>query len=129
MTNWRDWLYDTLTNDANVVAAVGIGSIHGSGSLTGSPADKPFIVIRYDAALPGPFGSVAAQDAVINIHDEPGSYAPISEILDYVKNAIDQRVIAENVQGVVWQGDSGDLADDGYGTIVRSTSYRFNGRK
>lgn len=130
MIDWRKWIYDTLTGDVDIANAVGgPENIHGAGSLSGPPADKPFIVIRFEQNLPGPFSSVAAQDANVYVHDEPGGYVTIGYILGLVKTAIEQRGFAENVQGVVWQGDSADLADDGYGTIVRSTSYRFNGRK
>jgi hypothetical protein len=122
MMDPRQWFYDNIV-------ALDIAPVYGGGSLTGSPADKPFIVISMENAIPGPFRSVQGLDVVIRVHDEPGGYALIGEIMQQIKDAVDAGVEAESIQGVVWQGDSGDLADDGYGTIFRSISYRINGRK
>lgn len=128
--DWRVWLYDQLRLWDPFTAIIPADSIYGGGSLKGAPNDKPFAVISLDPELPGPFKGVSYQDCTIRLHDEPGDYMRIGDALREAKAAIDgANPKVAGLIGCVWQGDSADLADDFYGTIFRSTSYRLAGRK
>lgn len=117
---WRVWLYDALQD---------IGSVYGDGSLEVAPAAKPFVIIKMGPENLGPFPGVSFQDCTIWVHDEPGDYLRIDSVLGDIKDRIAEgnRAIPGLV-GAVWQGDSADLADDGFKTITRNTNYRLAGR-
>lgn len=128
--NWRSWLWNKLTTDTGVVALLPAGSVFAAGSLEGREAVRPFAVIRLgsnaatfqDADEP----YVVAQDAVIWIHDEPGSYKRIDAVLEVLRSVIAGQV--NEAIAATWQGDSPELSDPDQGTIVRFSSYRLHGR-
>jgi len=131
---WRTWLYDRLRLTSPVVALVPEASIYGAGSLTAPPAKKPFIVITMGQDVPE-FPGVSRQDATLWFHDEPGTYNRIDQIRQAVRQALcgpdgNTGPVAE--AGAIacrWMADSGDQADEGYGTIVKTTDFQLVGRK
>jgi hypothetical protein len=65
------------------------------------------------------------------VHDEPGDYTRIDEILYRVKSLLPTLDGQSNglghVVSIEWTGDSEDLADDGHGTITRNTGFSLVG--
>jgi hypothetical protein len=124
--NVREWLYQTLTNTVPLAAQVA-DRIYGAGSMETATRDKPYIVIRLEPSLPTlKEGIVDQQDVSVWVHDEPGSYVRITELLGIIRTALTST--DRKVNGFIacqWQGDSADLADDLLGTIVRNGSYRL----
>lgn len=122
--NWREWIYSRLVNDQDLTRIVPIPSIYGAGSIGDRPEGKPFIVIRMSPTQVNRFSSV--HNVTLWVHDEAGDYALIDQVIDLCKAALN-RVLPKQPGGIVveWTGDSTDLADDGYGTITRNSSYRL----
>lgn len=133
--DWRVWLYETISNDDALLALVPADNIYGGGSLLAPPETKPFLVIRLEPEDPGPFPGVSRQRASLWAHDEPGDYMRIGSVLRACRAAlvgsgatVGQVVNAAGAVAASWQGDSGDLADPDYGTILRTSSYDLMGR-
>lgn len=134
MVDWRSWSYARLGGSLELaIVGVPIGSIYGAGSLEGKPASMPFIVITFgeeladirDDGVP----TVASQYMTLWAHDEPGDYLRIDAVLEACKLALVGQVAVPGGIVARWEGNSGDLSDDRYGTIVRNSEYRLIGRK
>lgn len=130
--NWRTWAKTKLADHSPLTDKIPAASHFGAGSLQGAPKDKPFLVILIGATNvdlnDGGAPLATSQEAVIWVHDEPGSYDLIDECLPLVREALIGQVAEDTGIACVWQGDSGELADDSYGTIVRNSNYRLVGR-
>jgi hypothetical protein len=65
------------------------------------------------------------------VHDQPGDYTKIDAIIYRLRSLIPSLVPSRDtqgwLQGVVWEGDSEDLTDDGHRTIARNTSFTLVG--
>lgn len=120
--NWRAWMYSALVNSPMVVAAAP-GGIHGGGSLTAVPSSKPFVVLRVGGVARVPGMPVWGTQAVVWAHDAPGSYTRIDRLLADVRGQLSSFGLLVNTWSPLWQGDSGDLADDDWDTIARNSSY------
>lgn len=131
----RDIILAALLGDATLV---GLGVSDGA-VLTGdvdTPAERPFLQLRYGATTPGPArGGVGPnmRDLTIWVHDVPNDYTRIDKIVQQIKIVMlaleaEQSALTDGWLAVVeWVGDSDDLADDGHRTITRNTSYRIVG--
>lgn len=121
--NWRQWVVDTLKASSALQAEVG-NRFYGSGSLTESPTEVPFIVVAF---IPnerrGP-GRVLYRCQVW-VHDRGGSYVRIDRILPLVTGAIASAVATEDFIGATWEGDSADGVDDAMNTKTRNVSFRL----
>lgn len=132
--DWRTWAYDRLRLDATILADVPAGSIYGGGSLTGAPSSRPFIIISFGTNLPeindADVPVATSQRATIYVHDTPGDYLRIGRILRNVRTVLAGNVTGMSSGGILgtWEGDSGDLADDLFKTIMRFGEYRFAGK-
>lgn len=132
--DWRTWVYQRLISDAPTLALVPAAQIHGAGSITKPPTKKPFIVIKMEPEEPGPFPGVSRSRVGLWVHDEPGDYLQIGDIIDATKSALvgpGQRtgqVAAVGAVGARWMGTSGDLADPDFGTIFRTSTYDLLGK-
>lgn len=132
--NWRTWLKTKLDAAIPITSVVPTRLIFGAGSLSASPAqnDRPFIVIRTGLEDPelndGDAPAVTSQFASVWVHDNPGSYDQIDALLLLVRQALVGQVPDNTGIACVWQGDSVELADDTYGTIVRNGNYRLLGK-
>jgi hypothetical protein len=124
MFDWRTWLKAKL-EDITAVTAIAVGGIHGQ--LDETPADKPFIVFRFNPTQPTAVVGLW-QDVTIWFHDV-GGYTRIDELMVLVREALVGQVSEVDAVCVEWNGDSGDLADDARGTLVRNSVYRFAGRR
>ena len=133
--DWRTWAYDRLRLDASILTDVPETSIFGAGSLSGSPQARPFIVLRFGAEtvelVDGDKPAATSHRMTVYAHDKPGDYLRVARILRNVRT-----LLAGNVTGMapgngimaVWEGDSGDLADDLFQTVVRYGEYRLIGK-
>ena len=130
--NWRMWLRTTLQNFNDLTALIPAGSIYASGQLVGSPKLKPFIVMHTGSTdvvfNDGGAPDVVSNNAVIWVHDEPGSYDLIDEALTQVRRALIGQVAAPSGIACQWVGDSGELSNPDYGTLTRNGNYRLLGR-
>jgi len=127
LVDWRVWLYEAITTNVGVLALIPEERWFGGGGLDVVPEGKPFGVIGLGVEASQGSG-LSFQEATVKIHDEPGDYTAIRNAILAVKASIEGASKPAGAIGVLWTGDSGDLADDHYGTIFRSTSYRLAGR-
>ena len=126
--NWRRWAYDTLRMDSQITSLMPVDGILGGGALRSAPKVKPFLIIGLNPSLRPNVASATIGGMVITVHDEPGDYGRIDQVLSRVKQLFNNAVPGEPGSTVVeWLTDSQDLADDGYGTILRNSSYRLVG--
>lgn len=122
--NWRTWMYQTVKealSDPEV-------KVFGSGSLPDTPKVRPFVIITMstntrDAAV------ASQQEVTVWVHDEPGGYTRIDNIITTIRNSVEGPVTEEGGVFAHWTGDSDDLSDDGRGTIVRTSTYILAGRR
>lgn len=120
---YREWCYSRLTNDVMLASIVPPTSVYGAGSIGAIPAEKPFIVMRF-----GPVTRSIGNVGTLTVwaHDEPGDYAKIDNILWHVRRLLDRAIPGEpGLITLQWTSDSADLADDGFGTITKNSSYRL----
>lgn len=125
--DWRTWSYQKLINDGPVTAIVPEDSIFGSGSLDSSPKDRPFIVLKLGVSVRGPYPGALITELQVWAHDEPGDYLRIQSILEACQTALVGQVAEVGATSCRWSSDSQDLNDDGFGTIVRFSSYTLIG--
>lgn len=124
--NWRTWL-KTKIDALAVQTGVPAGQVLGAGSLDENIGTLPAIIIKTGVESPGPFPGVTTQSAVLWVHDAPGSYLRIDEIIKALK-ALDGQVVDSGGVACRWAGDSTELADDGFHTITRNTSFNLQGK-
>jgi hypothetical protein len=123
--NYRAWAVEKLNGEAAIVdgSPGGIKSVY-----KGTPAERPFIVVRLDPVAPD-IPTAEQADVTIWIHDEPLGYTRIDNLLTLVRASLEGPVTSEGGVYASWQGDSPDLADDSRGTIVRNSAFRIAGRR
>jgi hypothetical protein len=125
--NWRRWAYDTIRLDDVISGIMPVTNIHAAGSLNSIPRVKPFVIINH---APSFRSNVRTQvgGLVISVHDDPGDYGRIDSILNRIRELFNDAIPGQPGSTVVeWLNDSTDLADDGYGTIMRQSSFRTVG--
>lgn len=139
MNDWPLYFRTKLKNDPALLAYLPAGedSIYGAGSLDGPPQKKPFLIIHTDAEERGAFPGRGKSFMSVHVHDQPGTYSRIRLVLALCRNALcgadqteGQASGAAGVTGggtVRWTGNSADLADEGFNTIVRTGSYECTG--
>jgi hypothetical protein len=132
MSTWRQWIYAQLTGTPELTAIVPADRVKAAGSLTGSPPSHPFVLYRIGGQVPRinaadrPF--IADQDAQVWVYDEPGSYNRIESYLDWLRRELPGQVVAvEGAHACVWQGTSGELADDEFKSAVKFATFKFVG--
>lgn len=124
--DWRTWIHQTLIGAVPVTTLVPAARIFGSGSVQGVPKDKPFIILTFGARV-APIPTAHRQTVTVWVHDEPGDYLRIDQILAEIRSVLEGQVSSAGAIGCRWSGDSTDLADDAYGTITRNSSYDLVG--
>lgn len=122
--DWRSWAYQNLIEAGNpILDILPAGSVYGAGSLKGSPAKKPFLVLRFGPKVrrrqEGPY----SRTLEVWIHDEPGDYMQIESLIPLVRAQLEGQVALPGAVSCEWSGDSSDLADDGFNTITRNTLF------
>lgn len=127
--NWRSWAYGKVSEDLAVLSLVPAERIFGGGSLEGSVAKKPFIVLSFGQKIPGPFPGSEADTLVVWAHDEPGDYLLVDQILEAIRGALSGQTAIRGGISCQWSGDSIDLSDENFGTITRNSTFTFNSVK
>lgn len=126
--NWREWVYAQLVGDTDVTDLVPAERIYGGGALTGHPGAVPFVVLRFGPEVERAGRAAREKECAVWVHDDPGSYLRIDEVLAAVRWALVGSVSEAGAIAVEWQGTSPDLADDVMDTITRNTSYALTER-
>lgn len=126
MKNIRQWAWETLTNSSSVTSLLsnGADSIYSAGSLTTKPEDRTFIVLSLGESLREP--GVPARRVPVDVwaHDRSGGYTVVDDVLAAVTSALsDALPPADDGIRVVPQGESGELADDVFGTMARTATF------
>lgn len=130
----RSLIRSRILADSQIVAAGIVPSAVLAGQID-TPAERPFINLIWGDTNEG-LATVNTRLITLWVHDTPGDYARIDRILFRLRSvltAIEATSWTEGggqsgwVTAVEWEGDSGDLTDDGHGTIVRTSSYTIIG--
>lgn len=126
MSTVRSLVYTALTTDATLQSlGITADSTYAAGSLDG-PAPTPFMVIRWGGTTRG-IGPINAAPVTLYVHDDHGDYGAIVGILQRaraVMTALSASGPSANwIIDVRWNGDSEDLSDDGYKTLMRNATF------
>lgn len=135
-TDWRTWAYQRLKIDVPLAALLpqlpdGDEAIYGAGSITDPPSVHPFIILKMEPEVPGPFPGVSAARIGVHAHDEPGDYVRIGSVLQAARSALvgsGGQVVALGAVACVWRGTSADLSDPDLGTIFRTITFDLYGK-
>lgn len=125
----RALVRSTLMTDPTLIdrGVVPLGVLAGD---VDTPEERPFLQLRWGNTAPG-LSAVTRRDLVVWVHDEPGDYTRIDSIIRRIKTIMASLVGVMHPDGHLmiaeWTGDSADLADDGHGTITRTTSFSLVG--
>lgn len=109
--------------------------MYGSQALVSPDNSQPFSVERWeDVTGTSAFGAssfqgnpVRQQGLTIWVYDAPGDYTRIDKIVRRIREILTD-VVAERaddgwITQIDWAGDSGDLYDDIYSAIARTSSF------
>lgn len=133
----RDIIWDSLRNDF-VLNGLGVAA-DGSNIWQADTVDtlhvKPALVVRWGTATPAVgertatrWTGAGTQTLQVWVHDDGGDFARIDAIIDRIRTVLSGLVGVPGASGerliqADWAGDSGDLRDDGYGTITRHSDW------
>lgn len=121
--NWRVWMAETLVDSTVLTEVLDADDVYGAGSLQGSPAVKPFAVIKMDPSTPARVPGARVSQATLSVHDNPGAYDTIDAVLRAAEAALAGQVALPGAICCTWAGDTQDLADESLGTIYRQSTY------
>lgn len=132
--DWRTWAYQRIVADVNILADVPEDSIYAASALDGAPANRPFIIVAFGSVSPELYDADApvavSKRGTVYVHDNPGDYLRIERVLENVR-----KLFAGTTDGMadggimaLWEGESGDLADELFRTIMRYGELRFVGK-
>jgi hypothetical protein len=132
---WRTWVAGQLRAYVPLTDIIPPKYMRAAGSMTGRPDQVPFLIVEVGANYAGPYPSVSEQDLYIHVHDAPGDYMQIDDVINKVRLALMsgedvQTAPARTPDGVAcaWQNESRDLADDMYGTIYKTATFTLRGK-
>lgn len=123
----------TLLSTDPILSGI-FSAFYGSNSAD-DPPDQ-FVVIHWEDMPSGALSrerSFGPQIVTVWFHDHDRTYELVNAGIIRTKAILDAAVHVPGVDGWTitqcdWQGDSGDLWDDGYQTVTRNTSYRVVAR-
>lgn len=125
----RTLIYQAIINDS-AMNALGITDASSFAVDVDTPQSRPFLQLRWGVNEIG-LDVSTRRSLVIWVHDQPGDYTEIDAIILRLRALIPSLVPSRDangwLQGVVWEGDSEDLTDDGHRTIARNTSFTLVG--
>lgn len=122
----REWAYNALTGASAVTSKLsnGASSVYSAGRLTEKPVDRTFIVIS--VATPITVPGMPARRVPVDVwaHDKSGGYTTIDGVITAALDALESAALASDGTGllVIPQGESGELADESFGTLMRSAT-------
>lgn len=119
----RAWFYEQMADDAGFMA-LAPGGVHASTKLQKAPELKPFLMYRAIAHRPrnrGDDEDVTREETfLLFVHDVPGSYVKIDNILEVLRTKYVNRKDTDNgISRCFWVEDSEDFRDEDMGTILR----------
>lgn len=131
----RDYVFGLLTGDSDMND---LGITVDSGFIqhdVDTPQVRPFMTIHWGNTNPGiqGFDLVNERDFQVWVHDAPGDYTKIDNILSRIRvllmgtEATYTNTPGRWITGVEWMGDSDDLNDDEQDTITRYGEFRLIG--
>lgn len=127
----RKLAFEAVAGNAEVLALVPAEQWVARGALT-ERLTTPFVVYAIGEELPAP-GPVRRTTVEFWVHDEPGDYTRIDDILEAIKVAAESTLQSEGygyrMMVVEWTGNSGDLSDEGLHTATRTGGFRAVGRR
>lgn len=127
----RTAIREAILADATLI---GLGVVE-TGVLAGdvdSFADRPFLNMKWGARNPG-MSTETATSLTIWVHDDPNDYTRVAAICARLAVLLPSIVgQADTVSGgwisqIRWDGDSGDLSDDGHRTITKQVNFTIIG--
>ena len=125
----RALIMQAIINDPEL-NTLGIDDENAFAVDTDTPEYRPFLQLRWGRNNVG-LDVATRRDLTIWVHDEPGDYGRIDSIILRLRALLPSLEGSSNGQGHLmaaeWTGDSEDLADDGHGTIARTTSFSLVG--
>lgn len=99
------------------------------------PANKRFVMYRMGGRQPGAGGVGGSRQSVVEIwvHDAPGSYEWIENVLRAVDSRLEEiehYTVSEgdSIAAATFESNSTDLYDDGFRTITKYTRHRLVGK-
>lgn len=124
MTSNRVICYQAMKAHAPLMALLP-GGIHQASSLNNVPDKKPFLVHRMHNGLRYQRGLGDRSYLQVWVHDVPGDYMRIDEVIELVKSVLEAVPAQGSLLQVRWLEDSVDLQDDDMGTICRNSRYEL----
>lgn len=125
----RTLIYQAIVNDPTL-QGFGITGANAFAVDVDTPQTRPFLQLRWGVNAIG-LDVSTRRSLVIWVHDQPGDYTKIDQIIFRLRGLIPSLIGTRDtqgyLQGVVWEGDSEDLTDDGHRTIARNTSFTLVG--
>ena len=127
MSDARSLVFTALTTDSALnTLGIDANSVWSAGSLDG-PLPGPFAVLRWGPVSKG-FGPVNSATVSVYVHDSDSNYDTINAILSRMR-AVMLSLCASGqaanwILEVEWLGDSGDLEDQQYKTLMRNADFR-----
>ena len=128
----RTFLYQTLADDADSVAAgtlgaIGLKSANIYTSGIDSPAGDVFLIIKFGGAEPG-MAAVNRTNVTIWAYDKDKDYLRIERMLKRIRQVFESIEAQQTAEGwitaIEWTGDGDDLYDDVYRASTRNTAFR-----
>jgi hypothetical protein len=131
MIDWHQLVYDTLIDYTDLTDIVPTNRIKNFVTVIpnqGELPDLPFIIIRLGLKTFA-LGDACFQQCSIYMHDKPVGYKRINLAMGKIKEAMSLIDLSQtDMIAAIWQGNSGEIADEGFNTIYRTAEYRLVGR-
>lgn len=131
-TAWDVFLYQTIKAIPAVLTIVdGEDNIYGQGSLEGSPASKPFVLLRSDGEVPAAILGHSIWTWSVYVHDDPGDLGKVQDALAAIRAVLTPDVgrMGQHPGGLVkWLGNSFTASDETYRTVYQYSTYQCIGR-
>jgi len=125
----RTLIFQAIIADATL-NSLGITGADSFAVDVDTPQTRPFLQLRWGVNAIG-LDVSTRRSLVIWVHDQPADYTKIDQIILRLRTLIPSLIGTRDtegfLQGVVWEGDSEDLTDDGHRTIARNTSFTLVG--
>lgn len=119
--NFRQWIFDKLTTDPDLVA-IHEGRVVSTRGLRERP-ELPFLAIDFSTSTDLLSNVAERQLFRVWVHDEAGSYDVIDEALELLRNLLVTGESDADVLACSFSENSPDFFDSGLNTAVRFGRY------